>query len=288
MTQSIVALLLTTILVGCGGPDITITGLPEGTDDMGAMKDGWSVSGYLSTGGQLLPANNAHAATMPEISTQARFSEVDHGPGAQYFTVQFNVTPPAHGLFYAYADVTWSVQGNDTTRRISIANGTVISGTAQYVKVRMFDGTPAALVDSRALTSEAYYVDACITPGSRPSTQQPPRFVPPVFPGQAIIPGAAAVPGFYDIAASLSLDVPIDQTAGIISVFIQGIGANRQLVAGDATIFFSVSGLGVSNVDMKDIIGEWLPVPPGANALGIQNNSNTDPLFASVVFGVEG
>ncbi len=253
----------------------------------GAFKDGWSKSGYLGTGGVVIdaPGNNR---TNKSISTQAKFEATEGGPGAQYFTMEFSAQRPPSGVFFAYADVTWSTQGNDVKRRISIANGMVISGTAEYAKVEMFDGTTAEFLTAQGLTPEPYYVNVLITPGSRPSTQQPPRLV--VQESGNLL----GTPGFYQVIAGSSILIPIDQNFGIISLnsIAMVLGAiMTPIVAGDISLFFRISTINATLgcVDLFAVQGTWIPVPPGTDELKIVNNrAAPDDILVNVVFGVEG
>jgi hypothetical protein len=249
----------------------------------GAFKDGWSKSGYLATGGVVIaaPGNNR---TTQSISTQAKFEKTEGGPGAQYFTMQFGIQRPPSGFFFAYADVVWTTEGNDVRRRISIVNGAVISGTAEYAKVTLFDGTPELL----NVTPEAYYVNVLITPGARPSTQQPPRLVVQEE------NNSSGTPGFYQVIAESSIRVPINQDFGIISLnsIAQVLGApSTPIVAGDITLQFLISSVNatVGEVDLFPIMGTWIPIPPGADLLKIINNRTApDDILINAVFGVEG
>jgi len=260
---------------------------PGGVPSGGAFKDGWSKSGFLATGGVVIPAPGNNRTTQ-SISTQAKFEKKEGGPGAQYFTMEFGVRRPPSGVFFCYADVTWSTEGNDVTRRISVCNGAVISGTAEYAKVSLFDGTTADFLTASGLLPEAYGVSVLITPGARPSTQQPPRLV---VQEQG---NSSGTPGFYQIIAGSSVLIPIDQNFGIISInsIAQVLAApSFPIVAGDVTIEFKISGINatVGTTDLFAVQGEWIPVPPGADQLKLINNrAAPNDILANVVFGIEG
>lgn len=260
-----------------------VGGVPSG----GAFKDGWSKSGFLATGGVVIPAPGNNRTTQ-SISTQAKFEKKEGGPGAQYFTMEFGIKRPPSGVFFCYADVTWSTEGNDVTRRVSVCNGAVISGTAEYAKVNLFDGTTAEFLTNNGLTPEPYGVSVLITPGSRPSTQQPPRLV---VQEQNVLTG---VPGFYQVPAAGSTRIPINQDFGIISInsIAEILGAPlTPIKAGDITLVFQISGIvtTVGTTDLFAVQGRWIPVPPGADLLILINNKVApNDILANVVFGVEG
>ena len=52
---------------------------------------------------------------------------------------------PGNGIFDAIAEVTWSTQGSDVRREVSVGNGVSISGTAQAVKVSVYDRTSSLI-----------------------------------------------------------------------------------------------------------------------------------------------
>ncbi len=252
-----------------------------------AMKDGWSASGFLATGERIITDPNG-VQTQPDIHLQAAFSRADEatgggGPGAQYFTVQFGLNPPPSGVFYAFADVTWTTEGNSVKRRISVGNGVVISGTAMKVDVKVTDGTDPLLLATLGLSPEAYYVDVLVTRGARPSTQQPPRLIPPGL--QA--PGF--VPGVYSLAAGGSVVVPVDQGAGIISFNVAARHVAGALLDGEVFVEMGNAAAPAQNgfVDVKDIVGSWFPIPSSTSQLTIGNQS-ASVVIVTLQLGVEG
>jgi hypothetical protein len=251
------------------------------------MADGWSVTGRLCTGGvdaagqptgrvapipypiSPTPPGVVNQFTQPEVTFQSKFELNAGGPGAQYYTIEFNITPPTSGYVFCLAEIIWSAQGNEVRRLISLVNGAVISGTAQFAKVRIFDNTfiPAAPF----LTPEVYQVSAQITPGCRPAQQQPPR-----------LRG-----GLIDVAPGGSVDIPIPVDAGVISVNIQhrfipiagGTAVVSFLAAGGTVVFstFNIEQAGPA---------DWIPVPPGATIMRILNGPSS--LEGSETWGIEG
>lgn len=256
----------------------------------GAMKDGWSVTGSLCTGGVDIngqptgriaptpypivpaPAGVQRQYTTPEVSFQSKFSKTEDGPGAQYFTIEFNVTPPVSGYYFCLAEIIWSTEGNEVRRLISLVNGAVISGTAQFAKVRIFDNTviPAAPFND----PEVYKVSAQVAPGCRPSQQQPPR-----------LRG-----GLFEVAGGGgTTDVAIPTDAGVISVNLQFRYTNTPNTG--SVSFLSAGGaIVLSTFDLNRVNpGDWIPVPPGATIMRIQNNSGAlISLLGAETWGIEG
>lgn len=192
----------------------------------------------------------------------------------EYYTVQFSIAqPPATvaGIraFDARADIIWSISGNDIRRTISVINGAVISGVAEQVKVNVYDVTNAA-------AGVFYKVDTVVGRGCRPSTQQPPRLFE----------------ASYQIASTASQVIEIDPSLGIISVNITALllGPVAEIAAGDLVgLFFdpAVTPLGGFSADPKGG-STWIPIPPGATALAIQNKNAAKTMLVGIMWGIEG
>ena len=91
-------------------------------------KDGWSASGKLIAGiGGL-------------VQLQANFTS-GGGLGCGQYTIQFttsgNINSP--NPVFTEALITWSVEGNFLTRRVTVCNGMSITGSGQAVKVIITD-----------------------------------------------------------------------------------------------------------------------------------------------------
>jgi hypothetical protein len=220
------------------------------------MRDGWSKTGTLKTQ-QPKPGG---------LSMQGGF-ELPHGSGAQYYTAQFSVQTPPGGFFEAIADVTWSTDGTDVRRKLTVVNGAVISGTAQAVKISVVDATPFG-----PFPGEEYRVDIAVTPGCRPSQQQPPR----LYAGQFSIPSGGGAVG-----------IPIPQDAGVISVNIQAFRIpTAPLGAGDAVALFG-NLVPFGGFTIEGDGDGWVPVPPGANLLELFNLGPATVVYG-VTWGIEG
>ncbi len=176
--------------------ELTIEGEPMGAPQDIANKTGWQKAGKLRTG-----------KVVDTVQALANF------PKCEYYTVQFGVTPPVipagwAGFIDVRADVLWSVEGVTTNRTLSIGNGAAISGSAQGIKVIAYDRTVLS-GGVGAIPHVEYDVIIQITPGTRPSKNQPP----------VLNSGLATLqfgPGFVDSivnpdAGIISVDVTVGQ-----------------------------------------------------------------------------
>src|SRR3990167_2293350 len=96
--------------------------------DNGPRIRSWSVSGVLRPG-----------QAGREVSAQVDLSK---DPG--YHTIEFSIqTPPISGslALATVAEVIWSVKGNQVRRLLNVTNGSVISGLADNVSVKIFDAS---------------------------------------------------------------------------------------------------------------------------------------------------
>jgi hypothetical protein len=251
---------------------------------MSAMKDGWKKTGVLRSGNP-----------EPEKFTmQCDFSKEAGGSGAQYYTVQFGVAPPISGVFDCIAEIKWSTEGNDVFRQVSVGNGVVVSGTAQHVRVSVVDRTDLSLF-APPPPSEEYRVDVLVTPGVRPSQEQPPRLIPLAMTAPAVV---FTAPGVYTLSPGGTVFIPIPRRAGVVSVNINVIafppGAPpppfSPVLPGDSVAGFLVTPFPISLGAFDPVIteGRWIPVPPIATHLQLFNDSAVDEIQFTVAFGIEG
>lgn len=258
MRGTILALLLT----ACSSetPIQVSTHVSVSEDDMGAIvekKTGWQQSGTLTTGD-----------VNKKVTMQADFAE----PG--YYTIQFGVIPPVDavtpansGVFRAVAEIQWSVEGSTVTRRVTIGNGSSISGTGQAAKVTIFDNSAAF-----GFNGNDYIVWCQCAKGSRPSENQP-----PVLAGDLV-----------QVNGGASSSIAIPQNAGVISVEVMATPV-------------AVTGFPVSNLvcSLRNPVGTilktfipgqvgFVAVPPGATELLIENLSAADNYRLTPTWGIDG
>lgn len=227
-------------------------------------KTGWSASGRLQIG------NHAKG-----IKLQKKF------PEPEVYTVNFAVQGFIQGAGNPniVADVTWKVAGNDVLRRLSVMNGTAISGVAEAVEVRIRD-------QSLSLSGRQYVVSVMVAKGSRGENMQPPIFIPTLESST----GAEAIGNIIVAPNDVELvSVPVD--IGIISVHCVA-GWND---ASDPTPInnsdlilrqFSSTGLKQYNAQNTG----WVPIVSNIQSLNFFNNVAAPAAGAvfAVAYGIEG
>ncbi len=240
----------------------------EGLDSKNS--DGQNVKGSWSVGGELTTGNVDRV-----VSMQAEFPPGD-------YTIQFDLEQPlgtsTNANVRAVALITWSVRGNQVTRRVNVGNGVSVSGNAEGVRVVMTDTTDLSFGGGLGLP---YQVTATMTKGTRPSVQQPPILLP--FPGAS----GGAVP--LAPAATITIPIPID--SGAISILVtvsvddippsplpeQGVQV-AQIGGGAALI--------MSSYDPRAF--GWCPLQAGTTAVIITNTTAAQNIRVNVYFGIDG
>ncbi len=238
-------------------------------------RKGWS------TGGQMIACNDDK-----NVALQATFSE----PGA--YTVSFNIVVPplpatnvyagAESVVRADAIVTWSVDGNSVTRRVSIGDGVEISGIASAVSVSVYDVTDRTIP---SLSTEPigagipYNVTILVAPGTRPSQNQPAVLDPfPKLPCNVVILDPGGSPTDFVL-------VPVPSDAGVISVHVAVCAAVFAVVP-DSSIQVQHNGFVVQKI-YDPRATDWEPVTPGTTQV-VVTNLNAFQVYVQLVFGVDG
>lgn len=227
-------------------------------------RDGWSASGTLRT-------FNPHIA----VNLQKEF------PVAGNYTVQFGVIrPPTIHNIRPEAVVTWSVNGNDVVRRITIGNGTSITGQAESVNVRVFD---SLVTGSPGIPGDEYIVSAQVVKGIRANPgQQSPIYVP----NTVLVGGVEQVVG-------AAIFLPAATTA----VFTSPEGATQVIGLiqnGPVTVLLDNTNLMMSAQNNIGLLAswfpmppQWVPLPPLTTRVAIHNRSAI-ALDVMALFGVDG
>lgn len=235
-------------------------------------KKGWQVSGNLTTG---IPKGSSGG----NISLQANFEQEPAN-----YTVQFGVTaPPLSNSgdqipFAAFGEITWSVEGNDIRRLVSIANGASVTAPAQGVKVIAYDesGTEFGNV--------SYGISIQVTKGSRPSVQQPPclaLFAPDTTPKTQRI---LVTPGS-------SLDIEIPRNAGVISIYPTVQSDPDSTLT--PNVDYQIQEWSEFGIQKLIDPGSWVPTSPLATFFRLENQfplaSPSSPnLYFTLTLGIDG
>jgi len=244
---------------GCG---------PSGTGDV--RSGGWSATGQLTAGD-----------TLKTVSMQALFD------GAQNYTLEFftsGLSYDANGNpMFAKANITWTVEGNQIVRQITIADGTSITGTGQGVRVIISDATVDVL--GAGIGTRSYIAGVTLSKGTRGSSKQPPTlaYVAPASAGGSI--NGLVVPA----GTTRKIDVP------------QGVGINSVMITSSNLVVDGAAELPRGGIIVQHIAGssdvilrqydprfyDWVPVTPAMARLFLKNPSLDDQVM-SVVYGIDG
>lgn len=231
---------------------------------------GWSKRDRLITGS----TNN--------IQLQANFGYIG------YYTVQFAQSIPPGALSEAgdiqtIADIIWTVKGNQVTRRVSVGNGTTISGMGEFCTVNISDLSGVG-------NSTAYEVGCLIAPGSRPTSGTPP-FIG--YNTLAATPSRGVTPAVTITAGNTqTFFVPLN--VGVNSVYLAAGPGDR--VANAQPDFEDFASAAVSGSTLLAILrgnafNRWVPIPPTATTLQVLLGAgypNAGGIIVTPYWGVEG
>jgi hypothetical protein len=228
----------------------------------GIRKTGWGASGKVVQG----------AGVSRIVSMQVDFPN----DVATSYTVQFRSSVPGNAVCNPEALITWSVEGQFVTRRVSIGDGTSVTGVGQAVNVKIQDNTPAIFITPGAEVE--YSVSVQVAPGFRGASELPPTLYP-----------FSVANGFlFEIPAGGNVAIPIPGDAGVTQVFVTAVGIPLGTPIADATAFAIVTNgpFAQREYDVQRVSG-WVPVNPGATQLDLFNTGATQINF-TVAFGIDG
>lgn len=259
------------------GDAMTMSEINPGLPSVGVKLNGWSANG------QLIAPSVLGGSGSGEVSLQANFDD----PGN--YTIEFSVQTPGNFSFNRVqqsveALITWSVAGNSLSRRVTIANGTSVSGVGQGVKIRIFDASEFQAGIDPPGSVFTYDVAVQVSRGSRAANGAPPTYVPI----SSIDQNNSSTAGL----AVAQVDVPRD--AGVNSVRVVGYrvsGANRfALLQGDV-IISQAAPISSSNYDYTDQSGSFVPLIPGVTRIDViaaRTYVAPSEYHVTVILGVDG
>lgn len=248
-------LIISIFLLGCTTEVISAEPPEQDDNNMTQPFDlGWSQSGSCQAG------ESGRAVTL-----QVEF------PIPNFYTIQFGVVNQDNNHINPEALITWAVKGNTVSRRVSVGNGTSISGTGEAVHVRVSD---ARLPFGGG--GPEYVVSILVTPGSRPSKEQPPI----LREGDEVTVLAAG--------AGADFDVPAD--AGVISVDVEASFPGGTTVS---PVDIRVRELDVSGaVVLKEynpfLQQDFVPIVPGTGMIRVTNQHASATANITVIWGIDG
>ena len=209
------------------------------------------------------------------------------GDVGDVYTVQFSITPgngypsTPFNATLAYAEIRWTIAGNDVVRTVSIGNGVSVAGVGQGATIKVYDATNVA--GSLGFPGLQYDVTATISPGTRGSTVNPPTFVPSVFDQKT---GQSSN---QLIAPSGNFTYNVPQNVGATSVFITSITPPAATDLGCNV--FQMDSAGNTLISWKtSTITDFAPLDPACVTIEVVNNDSSIGHIARVglFFGIDG
>jgi len=257
---------------------------------------GWSQSGNLVC---------QNVAPLPNSPPGGRVVKMQVCfPKCDVYTIQFEVSHqgqlPGQVGQLVFADITWIVDGTAVRRSVSVISGTTISGVGEACNVNVYDASPPG--SEVGIPGLVYAITINISPGLRPAQSQQPFFdIPNPDPADPFF-GLCA----FGVPAASSLVVFFPQlntlyTGGPATAFPFANGTVKQI--GATSVHVTVGSVGgapipdqAAQVAIQNIgrlydprnSPQWQPLPPGAFAAQLINNSVADNYIFSVTLGIDG
>jgi len=257
---------------------------------------GWSQSGNLVC---------QNVAPLPNSPPGGRVVKMQVCfPKCDVYTIQFEVSHqgqlPGQVGQLVFADITWIVDGTAVRRSVSVISGTTISGVGEACNVNVYDASPPG--SEVGIPGLVYAITINISPGLRPAQSQQPFFdIPNPDPADPFF-GLCA----FGVPAASSLVVFFPQlntlyTGGPATAFPFANGTVKQI--GATSVHVTVGSVGgapipdqAAQVAIQNIgrlydprnSPQWQPLPPGAFAAELLNNSVADNYIFSVTLGIDG
>jgi hypothetical protein len=233
--------------------------------------------------------------TSPTVSMQVCF------PKADIYTVQFEVSRQlsASGQTgqITFADLEWIVNGTTVRRTVSVVSGSTISGVGSSLNVKVYDASPPG--SEVGVAGERYTVTINVSPGLRPAQSQQPYYAIPnpdslsTFWGKNVfVPsvGPSTLQVFFPQLGDVFYRNPPTSTGqpkpiGATSVHVV-VGSLDGSPIANQEAQVQVDNLGLI-YDPRDS-PQWQPIPPGAYAATLINNSTGHVYRYSVKLGIDG
>ena len=193
-------------------------------------------------------------------------------PRAEVYTVEFSIEPnPARSVATkAEATIEWAVGGNIVRRKVTVGNGTSLSGPAKAVTVTVKDVTPI----SAPLDNTEYKVGIMVSRGVRIAT------IPTQLESTQNPQSVAGV--------GASVDFAIPQGVGITAFNVQVINTPTAAIADMGVIVNQqdlIGGVALSSCDPRQM--QWIPIANGADNINIMNRTAVQQTYW-VTFAIDG
>src|ERR1700730_5152431 len=243
---------------------------------------GWSQAGPLICQHEL-----------PTVSMQVCF------PDANVYTVQFEISKQLSASGQSgqltFADLEWIVNGTTVRRSVSVISGTSISGVGSSLNVKVYDASPPG--SEVGVAGEKYTVTINVSPGLRPAQSQQPYYSIPnpdpvsAFFGKNVFAvGATPIQVFFPQLGKIFYQQPPTATGQPKPIGATSLHVSVGSVDG-SPIANQEEQMTIDNVEMiydpRDS-PQWQPIPPGAYAVTLTNNSVGHIYRFSVKLGIDG
>jgi hypothetical protein len=275
MARYLLATLL--ILAACNTqhtPNITPDGAPMTSNDQelpASGPDGWSQSGTLTPGNK-----------NKQVTLQANFPKTDT------YTIQFNVDRTTFkgigagaSAQFTEALITWSVEGNDVTRKVTIADGVSVTGVGQAVRVVITDNS----IIGGSTTASPYVASAQVSKGTRAPSASPPVYIDP----STIATQINAIAG---TVASFTPPEGIGANSLLITAqYLDGAGVPRATAPLGTLTAKIQAGSGLNMSVYEPRAAGFVPIPPGATQVTIEigvTGAAGDVMVVTPIWGIDG
>jgi hypothetical protein len=264
----------------------------------GCAMDFDELRGYEGRGNEPVNSWAASGKITTEDPTSV-FAFQANFPEAGNFTVQFGVFQPKRKTnsispVITEAIVNWSTAGNSVTRRITISQGTCITGMGNAVNIRIIDNTPTDTNFPKE--NLPYDVSVQISKGVRAI----PAGVPsPILIGfnpnpasRLLLPrtGVRVNVGGTLVTSAVPVTYPVPQDAGIVSVLVNVTPdvLPFTIPPAGATVTFVNDAAGISLAIYDPLKPMWIPLFPGTTGLQLTTNIAPQNINFSIYFGIDG
>lgn len=195
----------------------------------------------------------------------------------EYYTIRFGVQTPQPFVFSAEALISWNLEGNIITRRISVSNGVAISGTGQGCSVSLVDTTPSATAKPN------YSITTQVSKGVRPVESAPPTLM-----ARLDTPHLGETYGSITLLPGDSIQYNVPTDAGVISVEVVG-RPDSQPTAAPPWVVVLHGNLGNN---LKEYLAfqtsGYIALAPEATFVVIENFDPAVSVEVSLTWGIEG
>jgi len=268
--------------------------MPQGRPKTG----GWSQSGKLIIGGGAfipplpplgpgVPTVLASSLLGRGLKFQADFTMdcYDGERPAEQYTVQFGITPPAKYQFIhpnVTAEIQFSVSGNTVIRRISLGDGTSISGICEALSVKVIDQTVDIPIDPDTGLPD-FNVEYIVSVNAAPLPRSD-GYTPPIF-----RPLRDLQHGPYLVVPGGPVPVAVPTIAGgVKSLMVMVSHATGGTLAGAGVIFADQTATAIGTYNPQSPI--WVPMLPTTHSLFFLNGNPplSGTLIYTPIYGVDG